>query len=602
MSDFTMPRNGSLLHANIYEIRNNGEDDVNISIDRVGEDLYAISRSDQDKIQLADEQFVKNFLTSSGPYPKAYKEMETNNGEKAFVTNSSYAESLARCDEYGEQPDTFISRIVNNTMYEDTKDDSKLFTIENRASEHSTIEDRASEHEGRQSFEYGTTDFMIGCFMEDKKIGENWRKTNAIRDFLTFGQSNQNVIMGNDENVMYDFANASFLGEVFVEAVLDYNSEEERLCHDYIIPGDQFYEALNRKIGYLIEFGGLDEQAKNELREWQDAAIENLTAYRLANYESPEPASRPEFSEDIKKGDVLVCIPESPHDVLHRANSIAMFSFTPISVAFIDAPEGPEDQNELVFAKIKNGDEFILCDKTLDDTYLVTHVDANTGNSIGHPEVMSKDEVNGMLDRFNEGDKVCCYKHPHDGYLLFQDNASSYNTGFDRSSIGNPERRLLGGFKNTLRNTELSKKEAVEAFYDFAKSVQETTGSIAALYDLAEGSMLGAAYLQASIEEHGFNYFEGFDSVPSKQAFYNTVDRSIDIAIQTQGIVSDEYDFRSQEEISQEIEATKQELTEWKEAIQDDVALYNRQADQEYAVSEADDQDFSGADEEDIDL
>ena len=60
--------------------------------------------------------------------------------------------------------------------------------------------------------------------------------------------------------------------------------------------------------------------------------------------------------------------------------------------------------------------------------------------------------------------------------------------------------------------------------------------------------MLGAAYLQASIEEHGFNYFEGFDSVPSKQAFYNTVDRSIDIAIQTQGIVSDEYDFRSQEE------------------------------------------------------
>lgn len=49
MSDFTMPRNGSLLHANIYEIRNNGEDDVNISIDRVGEDLYAISRSDQDK-------------------------------------------------------------------------------------------------------------------------------------------------------------------------------------------------------------------------------------------------------------------------------------------------------------------------------------------------------------------------------------------------------------------------------------------------------------------------------------------------------------------------------------------------------------------------
>lgn len=70
-------------------------------------------------------------------------------------------------------------------------------------------------------------------------------------------------------------------------------------------------------------------------------------------------------------------------------------------------------------------------------------------------------------------------KHPHDGYLLFQDNASSYNTGFDRSSIGNPERRLLGGFKNTLRNTELSKKEAVEAFYDFAKSVQETTGSIA---------------------------------------------------------------------------------------------------------------------------
>ena len=83
-----------------------------------------------------------------------------------------------------------------------------------------------------------------------------------------------------------------------------------------------------------------------------------------------------------------------------------MFSFTPISVAFIDAPEGPEDQNELVFAKIKNGDEFILCDKTLDDTYLVTHVDANTGNSIGHPEVMSKDEVNGMLDRFNEGDKI----------------------------------------------------------------------------------------------------------------------------------------------------------------------------------------------------
>lgn len=81
-----MPRNGSLLHANIYEIRNNGEDDVNISIDRVGEDLYAISRSDQDKIQLADEQFVKNFLTSSGPYPKAYEEMETNNGEKAFVT------------------------------------------------------------------------------------------------------------------------------------------------------------------------------------------------------------------------------------------------------------------------------------------------------------------------------------------------------------------------------------------------------------------------------------------------------------------------------------------------------------------------------------
>lgn len=123
MSDFTMPRNGSLLHANIYEIRNNGEDDVNISIDRVGEDLYAISRSDQDKIQLADEQFVKNFLTSSGPYPKAYEEMETNNGEKAFVTNSSYAESLARCGEYGEQPDTFISRIVNNTMYEDTKDD-----------------------------------------------------------------------------------------------------------------------------------------------------------------------------------------------------------------------------------------------------------------------------------------------------------------------------------------------------------------------------------------------------------------------------------------------------------------------------------------------
>ena len=89
--------------------------------------------------------------------------------------------------------------------------------------------------------------------------------------------------MGNDENAMYDFANASFLGEVFVEAVLDYNSEEERLCHDYIIPGDQFYEALNRKIGYLVEFGGLDEQAKNELREWQDAAIENLTAYRLAN-------------------------------------------------------------------------------------------------------------------------------------------------------------------------------------------------------------------------------------------------------------------------------------------------------------------------------
>ena len=114
--------------------------------------------------------------------------------------------------------------------------------------------------------------------------------------------------------------------------------------------------------------------------------------------------------------------------------------------------------------------------------------------------------------------------------------------------------------------------------------------------------MLGAAYLQASIEEHGFNYFEGFDSVPSKQAFYNTVDRSIDIAIQTQGIVSDEYDFRSQEEISQEIEATKQELTEWKEAIQDDVALYNRQADQKYAVSEADAQDFSGVDEEDIDL
>lgn len=592
MSDFTMPRNGSLLHANIYEIRNNGEDDVNISIDRVGEDLYAISRSDQDKIQLADEQFVKNFLTSSGPYPKAYKEMETNNGEKAFVTNSSYAESLARCDEYGEQPDTFISRIVNNTMYEDTKDDSKLFTIE----------DRASEHEGRQSFEYGTTDFMIGCFMEDKKIGENWRKTNAIRDFLTFGQSNQNVIMGNDENVMYDFANASFLGEVFVEAVLDYNSEEERLCHDYIIPGDQFYEALNRKIGYLVEFGGLDEQAKNELREWQDAAIENLTAYRLANYESPEPASRPEFSEDIKKGDASVLIPESPHDALHRANSISMFSFTPVSVAFIDAPEGPEDQNELVFAKVKNGDEFILCDKMLDDMYLVTHVDANTGNLIGHPEAMSKDEIKGMLDQFNEEDRVCCYKHPHDGYLLLQDGASSYNTGFDRSSIGNTESRLLGGFKNTLRNTELSKKEAVEAFYDFAKSVQETTGSIAALYDLAEGSMLGAAYLQASIEEHGFNDFGSFDSVPSKQAFYNTVDRSIDIAIQTQGIVSDEYDFRSQEEISQEIEATKQELTEWKEAIQDDVALYNRQADQEYAVSEADAQDFSGADEEDIDL
>ena len=46
MSDFTMPRNGSLLHANIYEIRNNGEDDVNISIDRVGKDLYAISRSE----------------------------------------------------------------------------------------------------------------------------------------------------------------------------------------------------------------------------------------------------------------------------------------------------------------------------------------------------------------------------------------------------------------------------------------------------------------------------------------------------------------------------------------------------------------------------
>lgn len=112
MSDFTMPRNGSLLHANIYEISNNGEDDVNISIDRVGEDLYAISRSDQDKIQLADEQFVKNFLTSSGPYPKAYEEMETNNGEKAFVTNSFYAESLARCGEYGEQPDTFISRIL----------------------------------------------------------------------------------------------------------------------------------------------------------------------------------------------------------------------------------------------------------------------------------------------------------------------------------------------------------------------------------------------------------------------------------------------------------------------------------------------------------
>lgn len=100
MSDFTMPRNGSLLHANVYEIRNNGEDDVSISIDRVGEDLYAISRSDQDKIQLADEQFVKNFLTSSGPYPEVYEEMETNNGEKAFVTNSSYAESLARCSEY----------------------------------------------------------------------------------------------------------------------------------------------------------------------------------------------------------------------------------------------------------------------------------------------------------------------------------------------------------------------------------------------------------------------------------------------------------------------------------------------------------------------
>lgn len=88
----------------------------------------------------------------------------------------------------------------------------------------------------------------------------------------------------------------------------------------------------------------------------------------------------------------------------------------------------------------------------------------------------------------------------------------------------------------------------------------------------------------------------------SDVVIHNTVDRSIDIAIQTQGIVSDEYDFRSQEEINQEIEAIKQELTEWKEAIQDDVALYNRQADQEYAVSKADAQDFSGADEEDIDL
>lgn len=257
------------------------------NFERVGNDLYAVNKyygikpsSGDTAIQLVDEQYVKNFVTST--VQKVYdnegnrwnwKETGFNGeGGNIKVVNGVYGYNWEH--EYGAGTDGIVTRCTDNLILLDPDENCQTFSVEDRST--------GIDVNGEPCFEEGTRKFLFGDFEE--KIDDSWNKKRTVEEFFSEFQEIQIEDDGFAEGVL-SMTDNSFMAENFALTYIDYNYTHNEGTWNGIIAGADFYKEASRRLDYLIEFGGLGERTLAELKDWQDAAFDAYIEYQSQDKE-----------------------------------------------------------------------------------------------------------------------------------------------------------------------------------------------------------------------------------------------------------------------------------------------------------------------------